>query len=58
MYGFFHEGLQNSVGTGKTSEDMANLNFDAKYTSGGKNEIGVLGENFNKMSDQLGKDNI
>ena len=32
---------------------MANLNFDAKYTSGGKNEIGVLGENFNNMSDQL-----
>ena len=24
---FFHEGLQNSVGTGKTSEDMANLNL-------------------------------
>ena len=37
----------------RLSEDMANLNFDAKYTSGGKNEIGVLGENFNKMSDQL-----
>ena len=32
----------------RLSEDMANLNFDAKYTSGGKNEIGVLGENFNK----------
>ena len=39
----------------RLSEDMANLNFDAKYTSGGKNEIGVLGENFNKMSDQLEK---
>ena len=39
----------------RLSEDMANLNFDAKYTSGGKNEIGVLGENFNKMSEQLEK---
>lgn len=39
----------------KLSEDMADLNFDAKYTSGGKNEIGVLGENFNKMSEQLEK---
>ena len=25
------------------SQDMANLNFDAKYTSGGQDEIGVLG---------------
>lgn len=39
----------------RLSEDMANLNFEAKYTSGGKNEIGVLGENFNKMSEQLEK---
>ena len=37
------------------SEDMANLNFEARYTSGGKNEIGILGENFNKMSSQLEK---
>lgn len=28
----------------RLSEDMANLNFDAKYTSGGKNEIGVRRE--------------
>ena len=35
------------------SEKMANLDFEAKYTSGGKNEIGVLGENFNKMSERL-----
>lgn len=35
------------------SESMANLNFDAKYTSGGKNEIGILGENFNKMALEL-----
>ncbi len=32
---------------------MADLDFDAKYTSGGRNEIGVLGCNFNKMSEKL-----
>lgn len=37
------------------SKEMANLNFDAKYTSGGSDEIGVLGTNFNKMSEQLEK---
>ena len=37
------------------SQEMANLNFDAKYTSGGSNEIGVLGSNFNRMSEQLEK---
>lgn len=37
----------------KLSEKMADLNFDEKYTSGGGNEIGILGENFNKMSRQL-----
>ncbi len=35
------------------SERMANLDFDAKYTSGGRNEIGQLGENFNQMSETL-----
>ena len=35
------------------SERMANLDFDAKYTSGGKNEIGQLGEHFNRMSEKL-----
>lgn len=39
----------------KLSESMANLNFDDKYTSGGSNEIGILGENFNKMSRQFEK---
>ncbi|MFR8289818.1 MAG: histidine kinase dimerization/phospho-acceptor domain-containing protein [Coprococcus comes] len=34
---------------------MADLDFDAKYTSGGSNEIGVLGENFNRMSERLEK---
>ena len=32
------------------SKEMANLNFDARYTRGGSDEIGILGENFNKMS--------
>ena len=35
------------------SKRMADLDFQAKYTSGGKNEIGVLGENFNIMSEKL-----
>lgn len=35
------------------SERMANLDFDAKYTSGGENEIGQLGEHFNRMSETL-----
>lgn len=35
------------------SQRMANLDFDAKYTSGGEDEIGVLGHNFNKMSGTL-----
>lgn len=35
------------------SKKMANLDFEAKYTSGGENEIGVLGSNFNSMSKKL-----
>ncbi|MDL2295267.1 HAMP domain-containing histidine kinase [Lachnospiraceae bacterium OttesenSCG-928-E19] len=35
------------------SKRMTELEFDVKYKSGGKNEIGVLGENFNKMSEKL-----
>ncbi len=35
------------------SARMANLDFDAKYTRGGGGEIGVLGENFNTMSEKL-----
>ncbi len=35
------------------SKRMANLDFNAKYTSGGENEIGVLGRNFNVMSAKL-----
>ena len=35
------------------SRRMANLDFNAKYTGGSKNEIGVLGENFNTMSQKL-----
>ena len=32
---------------------MADLDFNAKYTSGGNNELGVLGSNFNTMSEKL-----
>ena len=32
---------------------MADLDFEAKYTSGGSNEIGELGANFNRMSEKL-----
>lgn len=35
------------------SQRMANLDFDAKYTRGGTDEIGLLGEHFNRMSDTL-----
>ncbi len=35
------------------SKRMAGLDFDAKYTSGGSNEIGQLGDNFNQMSEKL-----
>lgn len=37
----------------RLSQKMADLDFDAKYTSGGDNEIGILGENFNVMSEKL-----
>ncbi|MBC8627376.1 sensor histidine kinase [Blautia stercoris] len=32
---------------------MSNLDFNVKYESGGEDEIGVLGQNFNKMSKEL-----
>ena len=35
------------------SKKMSNLDFETKYTGGGENEIGVLGANFNAMSEQL-----
>ncbi len=35
------------------SEKMTHLDFDAKYTSGGKNEIAILGEHINQLSDTL-----
>lgn len=35
------------------SQKMADLDFDAKYTGGENNEIGVLGQNFNAMSETL-----
>lgn len=37
------------------SKEMANLNFDAKYTSTSEDEIGVLGNNLNRMSGELEK---
>lgn len=37
------------------SKRMADLDFDAKYTGGGKDEIGILGESFNTMSKKLEK---
>ena len=37
------------------SERMADLDFNAQYTSGGEDEIGELGRNFNRMSDRLEK---
>lgn len=37
------------------SKEMANLNFDAKYTSTSEDEIGVLGNNLNSMSGELEK---
>ena len=42
----------------RLSQEMANLNFDARYTGSGRDEIGVLGSNFNKMSEQLEKTKI
>ena len=39
----------------RLSQEMANLNFDARYTGGGSDEIGVLGSSFNRMSVQLEK---
>lgn len=35
------------------SDQMADLDFNAKYKSGGSNEIGELGANFNRMSEKL-----
>ena len=37
------------------SRKMAKLDFNAKYTSGGEDEIGILGANFNTMSTTLEK---
>lgn len=35
------------------SQRMANLDFDTKYTRGEQNEIGILGDSFNRMSEEL-----
>lgn len=39
----------------KISERMKNLDFDAKYTGKEKNEIGILGDHINQLSDTLEK---
>ncbi len=39
----------------KISNRIATLDFDAKYDGKEKNEIGILGENINKLSDSLQK---
>lgn len=39
----------------RISEQMVHLNFDAKYEGKSKNEIGMLGENINKLSESLEK---
>lgn len=39
----------------RLSQEMANLNFDAKYSGRSRDEIGILGSNFNRMSEQLEK---
>ena len=35
------------------SQEMANLNFSVKYDSSSQDEVGVLGNNLNKMSEEL-----
>lgn len=35
------------------SKQMEHLDFDARYTRGGEDEIGILGANFNSMSEKL-----
>ncbi|MDO5703000.1 MAG: HAMP domain-containing sensor histidine kinase, partial [Lachnospiraceae bacterium] len=37
------------------AKSMANLNFETRYTGNETNEIGELGESFNKMADELEK---
>lgn len=51
---FFTKRITNPILELSTlSERMANLDFEAKYRSGGENEIGFLGANFNTMSERL-----
>lgn len=37
----------------RISEQMVHLDFEAKYEGKRKNEIGMLGENINKLSESL-----
>lgn len=53
---FFSRRITNPIlELAELSQRMANLDFDARYTSGGSDEIGILGENFNLMSKRLEK---
>lgn len=54
LVGFFSKRITDPIlELAVLSKRMAGLDFDARYTSGGDNEIGVLGENFNIMSQTL-----
>lgn len=51
---YFSKRLTNPIlELAQLSERMADLDFEAKYTSGGTDEIGHLGANFNRMSEKL-----
>lgn len=52
--GYFSKKITDPISELATlSKQMADLDFEAKYKSGGKNEIDELGENFNRMSEKL-----
>lgn len=54
LVGYFSKKITDPISElASLSNRMANLDFDAKYTSGGENEIGELGDNFNRMSERL-----
>lgn len=51
---FFSKRITNPIlELAELSQRMTNLDFNARYTSGGVDEIGILGENFNSMSKRL-----
>lgn len=52
---FSHRITRPVMELARLSQEMANLNFDARYEGSGCDEIGILGSNFNRMSEQLEK---